>query len=329
MPDLSVSFPNREGYLDDLLARLPERHRLALEWFRSYAGTERPWPKPLADGTFLASRAKGIYKPGWTEYALSVKETIGGPYPDREPNVRPDGTWSYLYSQEGEGLSARDSLYTNRGLIKCREDQVPVGVIRQVSARPQQARYRVLGLALVAGWDGGYFFLEGFAPDGRSRGRGPAAEIEVITAAQEQAITAAGVFSPEGPLDGRERALASIVRRRGQPQFRRGLLEAYEGRCAISGFDAEEALEAAHIVPYRGPETNHPSNGLLLRADLHSLFDLGLISVDTSTMTIIVAPRLLQTSYGALSGTALRIPNVPGTRPSVEALAKHREWSGL
>jgi len=79
-----------------------------------------------------------------------------------------------------------------------------------------------------------------------------------MTAVQEQANAAAGAFSPEGILDGRERALSSIVRRPGQPEFRRKLMELYEGRCAISEFNAPEALEAAHIVPYRGPETNHP-----------------------------------------------------------------------
>ncbi|MEH1887220.1 MULTISPECIES: HNH endonuclease signature motif containing protein [unclassified Nostoc] len=41
----------------------------------------------------------------------------------------------------------------------------------------------------------------------------------------------------------------------------------------ITNFDAEVALEAAHIIPYSETENNHPSNGLLLRADLHTLFD--------------------------------------------------------
>ena len=81
-------------------------------------------------------------------------------------------------------------------------------------------------------------------------------------------------------MDGRERAIGAIVRRRGQPAFRRALLEAYHERCAVTGCDAPEALEAAHVVPYRGVATNHPANGLLLRADLHALFDLGLIAVD-------------------------------------------------
>ncbi|MDZ7808966.1 MAG: HNH endonuclease signature motif containing protein [Arhodomonas sp.] len=54
-----------------------------------------------------------------------------------------------------------------------------------------------------------------------------------------------------------------------RPRFGETLIEAYEGRCAITGCNMLDVLEAAHIHPYRGDATNHPSNGLLLRADLH------------------------------------------------------------
>src|SRR5215217_8094400 len=146
-------------------------------WFVERAGSDQQWPQPLPDGTLLATRAKGIYKPRWTRYALSVRQSLSGTYPDRYPVVRCDGTWSYLYFQEGQGAAARDSLATNRGLLACYQDRVPVGVIRQVSARPQ-ARYRVLGLALVTGWEEGYFFLEGFAPSGWAHDHGPMPELD-------------------------------------------------------------------------------------------------------------------------------------------------------
>ncbi len=60
-----------------------DRQCAALQWFIDHTGIEVPWPQPLADGTFLATRAKGIYKPSWTQYALSIRQTLGGPYPDR------------------------------------------------------------------------------------------------------------------------------------------------------------------------------------------------------------------------------------------------------
>ena len=55
------------------------------------------------------------------------------------------------------------------------------------------------------------------------------------------------------------------------------------------GCDVVAVLKATHIMPYRGEETNHPSNGLLLRADLHTLFDVGLLTIDPKTMTVRLA----------------------------------------
>lgn len=148
--------------LNNALARLDSRHRRALEWFQQWAGTDQPWPQPLDDGTLLATRAKGIYKPAWSSYALSVRQTLGGFYPDLDPIQRPDGTWSFAYFQENISPDERDNAYANRGLIACQRDGIPVGVMRQVKARPV-TRYKILGLAIVRGWKDGYFQLEGFS----------------------------------------------------------------------------------------------------------------------------------------------------------------------
>ena len=150
-----------------------------------------------------------------------------------------------------------------------------------------------------------------------------------LLARQEDEFEKANSFDPTNQEDARERLFAEIVRRRGQPGFRRKLLGLYEGRCTISGCEVEATLEAAHIVPYRGRETNHPSNGLLLRADLHMLFDLDLIAVDTETMTILIAPELEGTWYAQYSGVALRLPPTSYGQPSREALEMHKKAAGL
>ena len=103
------------------------------------------------------------------------------------------------------------------------------------------------------------------------------------------------------------------------------LLSAYNSQCAISLCDATPALEAAHIIPYRGPETNHISNGLLLRADIHTFFDLGYIAVDATRMTIEIHPDLQASSYHKLSGAPLRLPDREELWPSKEALNWHRQ----
>ena len=105
-------------------------------------------------------------------------------------------------------------------------------------------------------------------------------EANQFLASAAQQLNEAGAFDPSGVADARERVLSSIVRRRGQPAFRHRLLAAYNGKCAITGCDVEAVLDASHIVSYRGPDTNHPANGLLLRTDLHTLFDFKLVAVD-------------------------------------------------
>ena len=73
--------------LSSSLAQLPAHHQTALQWFNSHRAQDLGWPSDLPDGTHLASRAKGIYKPNWTSYALSVRQSLAGPYPDKDPDV--------------------------------------------------------------------------------------------------------------------------------------------------------------------------------------------------------------------------------------------------
>jgi len=289
------------------------------------------WPSPLADGTLLAGRAKGIYKPAWSKYALSIRRSLSGPYPDRDIELGADGTWAFKYFQEDLDPKRRDSQFTNVGLIECWKDVVPVGVLVQTAARPNP-RYRVFGLALVTGWDEGYFGLEG--------GRGAVAVGEAFAQAPPESTDGppptvradmlAASFDPTATEDRRREARRIVALRQGQQGFRRTLLSAYAGQCAITGYDAEDALEASHIVQYRGPVTNHPSNGLLLRADIHSLFDLGLLAIDSDSFGVILSAELAATSYrSALRGGFLRLPTDRGLSPSSMALTQHREWAGL
>ena len=310
--------------IEQCLAMLSERHCRALRWFIDHAGQERPWPGQLSDGTLLASKAKGIYKPSWTKYALSVRRSLGGPYPDREPKFRPDGTWSFEYFQENTDPDQRDAEYTNVGMVRCMDDGVPVGVFTQVSTTPS-ARYRILGLASVGGWEAGYFQLEGFSTDGMAYRRRSQADVNALLKQHESTV-----FRDWDDFgDGRDFAIATVVRRRGQPKFRRALLEAYRGRCAISGCDAEVALEACHIRPYRGSPSNTFSNGLLLRADLHTLFDLGLIAVDTKNMKVVIAPELEGTSYGEFAGLSVASPAIESSGSNLRALDWHFGWTGM
>ena len=119
-----------------------------------------------------------------------------------------------------------------------------------------------------------------------------------------------------------ERVLSSILTRRGQKEFREGLLLAYNGRCAITGCDAEPVLEAAHIIPHAESQSYSISNGLLLRADIHTLFDLFLLSIDPETAEVSLATQL-HSAYSEIVGVHLRLPDVPEYLPDPAALKKH------
>lgn len=102
--------------------------------------------------------------------------------------------------------------------------------------------------------------------------------------------------------DAKPKVLRSILARRGQQKFRDALLDAYGYRCAITGSRVVAVLEAAHIMPYRGEHTNSIDNGLLLRADIHTLYDLNLITICRETRTVKISTTLTNTEYKKLHG---------------------------
>jgi len=147
-----------------------------------------------------------------------------------------------------------------------------------------------------------------------------------LTPTELDRLHAAIGSSAPGPVlpRGRVRRLREVVQRQGQRDFRDRLLAAYGGRCAVTGTDVLEVLQAAHIEPYDGMPTNVVSNGLLLRADIHDLFDQGLVWV-ADNYKIFVHEYLRGTEYGKFHGRKLRLPNDVADRPDSKRLAKHRQ----
>lgn len=138
-----------------------------------------------------------------------------------------------------------------------------------------------------------------------------------------EGIDEAGGTDPIDDADARKIILRSIVRRRGQQKFRSELLDAYNGTCVISGCNVVEALEAAHISPYLGDHTNIIKNGILLRADLHTLFDLRLIKIHAKTKRIWINANLKGTIYGDFEEKEILKPKNKNQEPDVKALQKH------
>ena len=149
---------------------------------------------------------------------------------------------------------------------------------------------------------------------------GSAAEHALATAEEEVRLEEDAELLPDDDYDARQRVRKQIVRRRGQPKFRSKLIAAYSGRCAVTGCEAEPALEAAHLVPYKGPESNTVTNGLLLRADIHTLLDLQLLAFSPKTRGVVVSRLLAGTQYETLSGITLAEPMPKHKRPAQHAL---------
>lgn len=99
-----------------------------------------------------------------------------------------------------------------------------------------------------------------------------------------------------------------------QAEFRASLISRYGGRCALTKTGIEPILEAAHVVPFAESVAlrNEPRNGLLLRADIHRLYDSALLSIRPENARVILSPRLKGTVYEALDGiSVLPAPATP------------------
>lgn len=128
-------------------------------------------------------------------------------------------------------------------------------------------------------------------------------------------------FDPSSESEGKGWVFREIAQRQGAPRFRKALLEAFGRTCCITGCQLEEILEAAHIRPYDGPHTNDPTNGLLLRADIHTLFDLGMVRIDPQTLQVHVHPRVRSSPDHARYHMRTLLPSYPS--PSRKALDDH------
>lgn len=115
--------------------------------------------------------------------------------------------------------------------------------------------------------------------------------------------------------------------RLGQGAFRLEVLDAYGRRCAVTGERTLPVLDAAHIKPYSMTGEHRVENGLLMRKDLHALFDAGYVTV-TPSLEFRVSRRIREEfengrDYYALEGASVRLPAPPAPPPSADYLQWH------
>lgn len=319
--------------------RAPSPYVPAYTWFLEHEGFvgPRPWQKHAPDNIEIKLCAQsGIQKPSGFPLAVSVTSAGTDVYSRDAIHHFEDGTWLFEYcAHRLNSGEAHTIVEYNRSLRRCLVQGLPVGVF----IKQRAGVYKCFGLAFVEQYDSASdtFLLHGparidggdalspissedrklieqdFNPDGRHYVFGPDEIAETILDA---------LPSDE---DERTRVLAKIVRRKRQAEFRQQLLQAYDGRCAISQFDIAPTLQAAHICSYLGPRSQMVTNGLLLRADLHILFDRMLISVDPGDMRIRISKQLENSCYAELERRPLVLPADRELRPSECRLSAHHD----
>lgn len=115
--------------------------------------------------------------------------------------------------------------------------------------------------------------------------------------------------------------------RLGQRSFKVAVADAYQRRCAVTGERVLPVLEAGHIRPYAEGGEHRIDNGLLMRRDIHRLFDRGYLTV-TPELEVQVSERLHEEfnnghDYLAMSGRQIQLPANPADRPDPKVLAWH------
>jgi putative restriction endonuclease len=138
-----------------------------------------------------------------------------------------------------------------------------------------------------------------------------------------------GVLSEGEAAPDRYGAPVIVHPRLGQGTFRVAVMDAYHKACAVTGEHSVPALDASHIRPFGKGGPNEIRNGLLLRADLHRLFDQGPLTV-TADLHLEVSPRLRTDyrngrSYYPLHGSPIAVPDTPDERPASEFVRWHNE----
>jgi hypothetical protein len=272
----------------------------------------------------------GIYKPAWSEFALSIVMKPGSPYEKKDDVVfLEDGRWLMTYSPRSGGLDISD----NRALVRCMDTKTPLAVFQQVSDKSSSkgSMYRVLGLGLITNFDAnaGVFIVESVdwatlekttsvIPDEETR-------YEVQLYAQ--------LTNEFHPFVRDETVTYSVSAQKRDSAFRKVVLTGYEYHCSICGMkfhlgDLVEA-EAAHIIPKNKKGTDDPRNGVSLCKTHHWAFDEGLFSVSEDyqiTLSPLVSKAdTVNFSLPELANRQISLPENEILYPHQSALDWHRK----
>ena len=282
-------------------------HVRRLSELRDYLTATDLKPGFLFEGTRipLINPQRGIFKPQQMRYLLSIKTVFPRPgarvwYDDqREVHQQIfEGDETIDYAFMGQDPNAVD----NQWLRQAFENRIPV--IYFLGIAP--GRYQALLPVFISGWNP----------------RTLKAQVAFAGSNQELLVP------PENAIE-RRYALRLVKQRLHQASFREAVIEAYDGRCALSGLPESFLLDAAHIMEDKDEQFGQPvvPNGIPLSKIHHAAFDKHLIGIDPD-YHLHVSRRLLELKDGpmlealkGLNGLKIHLPRRVKDQPDRDRLA--------
>jgi putative restriction endonuclease len=214
-------------------------------------------------------------------------------------------------------IEMRDRILRYRDLPTSARGSIEIGcrILAQPFFWPEE-----LWLRPPASWSRSIVTLKTFSTD-------TAEGVALWDAVQERGAVGAPVPGLAARPQPRWGEPTLIRPRLGQGGFRLLVTGLYDKRCAVTRERTLPALEAAHIRPYAEGGEHVASNGILLRRDLHSLFDAGYVTV-TPNFKFEVSGRIREEfengkDYYGLQGRDVVVPRKLDWKPDMAGLEWH------
>lgn len=170
-----------------------------------------------------------------------------------------------------------------------------------------------------------------FAPEADPAGFAPAVTADIAPA--DQPLAAPGstpVAVPASPKSTMPavntrmvQSIQAALGRRVNYALQRKLLDLYRNQCAITGCDIQPLLETVFVTSHDRERADHPSQCLVLRSDLRTLYELKLLAIHPTTLKVLLAPQLIDSDYGPLQGRPITLPDQKIYQPSPGGLAQN------
>jgi putative restriction endonuclease len=258
----------------------------------------------------LMNPQRGIFKPRQMRFLLSIKTVFPRPgarvwYDDQRDVHRSifEGDETINYAFMGQDPQSADNVWLREAF----ESQIPI--IYFLGIAP--GRYRAMLPVFIQGWDAATL------------------KARVAFAVPDQPVA----WAPPESAGERRYALREVRQRLHQDSFREAVIDAYAGRCALSGLPEPVLLDAAHIIEDAHEQFGQPvvPNGIPLSKTHHAAFDAHLIGIDPD-FRVHVSARLLDLNDGPmldalkrLNGGKVHLPIRPRDNPDRERLAMRFE----